>query len=155
MADDLAFIERMVDPEKIGDLIDNAIRLVETKNDPKAQRAIPRCYNRLWYVVADDNAIPNTVEWELWYALAAYESVLSLKNGRRTYAVRLKQKIKREDIFEAVCGAVRKGPTSFGFQKLVEMKRLDASFEEVVVRYPKEFPDDVVAQAKKSLAEYR
>jgi hypothetical protein len=149
MSDDLDFIERIVDPEEIGALIDNAIKLVETKNDERAQRAIPRSYNRLWQVVADENAIPDTIEWELWYALAAYESVLSLKNRKKTYAVRLKQKIKREDIFEAVCGAVRKGSSSYGFQKLAEMKRLDASFEEVVVRHPEEFPEDVVAQAKK------
>lgn len=155
MADDLSFIEALEDPEKIGDLIDNAKRLIEIRNDQRAQRALPRSYSRLWHVVASQNADPDSIEWELWYALAAYESVLSEKNGKKTYAVRLKQKIKRDDIFEAVCGAVRKGSNSFGFQKLVEMNRLDASFEQVVVRHPEMFPDDVVAEAEKSLREYR
>jgi hypothetical protein len=155
MSDDLLFIEKMEDPEKILSLIYNAQKRINTQNDERARKALYRSYNRLWQIIANYHAQPNTIEWELWYALTAYESALTEKNGKKTNATYLKRKIKKEDIFKAVCGAVMKGPNSFGFKKLAEMDRLDASFEEVVVRHPKEFPKDVVAQAKRSLAEYR
>jgi hypothetical protein len=151
MPSDLSFIKRINDPIILGNLIDNANRQLGGERRDEALRTRKEAYDRLWDVLASKNAPSNTLEWDLWVALSAYESLLSFKNGRKSYARRLRQKIKKSDIFEAACGAVRKGGGSFGFRYLVDMNRLDASFESVVLKHAHAFPEDVVERAKKTL----
>lgn len=153
MARDLSYIERTNDPVLLGNIIDNSRKEKPGVTKEEAEEARKRSLVQLWKVVANNNAPLTSLEWDLWYALAAYESLLGFKNGKKSYARRLRQKIKRSDIFEAACGAVRNGGGSFGFRYLVEMNRLDASFESIVIKHADAFPDDVVERAKRTLAQ--
>lgn len=153
MARDLSYIERTNDPVLLGNIIDNSRKDNPNISKEESDEARKRSLGQLWKVIADRNAPLTSLEWDLWYALAAYESLLGFKNGKKSYARRLRQKIKKSDIFEAACGAVRRGGGSFGFRYLVEMNRLDASFESVVLKHAHAFPNDVVERAKKTLDE--
>lgn len=151
MATDLSYIRRIKDPVLLGNIIDNANKKWFGEGHQKAREVRYEAYDQLWTVLAERNAIPDTLEWDLWIALAAYESILSDKNKRKSYAVKLRQKIKRSSIFQAACGAVLKGGSSYGFKKLLEMDRLDASFERIVLKHRTEFPANVVEMAEKTL----
>jgi hypothetical protein len=153
MARDLSYIERTNDPVLLGNVIDNSRKAKTGFTKEESEQAYKRALEQLWKVVANRNAPLTTLEWDLWYALAAYESLLGFKNGKKSYAQRLRQKIKRSDIFEAASGAVRRGGGSFGFRYLVEINRLDASFESVVLKHAHAFPEDVVERAKMTLDE--
>lgn len=153
MARDLSYIERTNDPILLGNVIDNSKKEKTTFTEEESIEARQRALGQLWKVVANRNAPLSSLEWDLWYALAAYESLLGFKNGKKSYARRLRQKIKKSDIFEAACGAVKKGGGSFGFRYLAEMNRLDASFESVVVKHADAFPADVVERATRTLKE--
>lgn len=153
MARDLSYIERINDPVLLGNIVDNSFKDKPGITTEERAEARQRALHTLWQVVASRNAPLTSLEWDLWYALAAYESLLGIKNGKKSYARRLRQKIKRSDIFEAACGAVRNGGGSFGFRYLVDMNRLDASFERIVLKHADAFPDDVVERAKRTLAQ--
>ena len=155
MARDLSYIERTNDPVLLGNIIDNSRKEKPGVTKEEAIEARKRSLAQLWKVVANNNAPLTSLEWDLWYALAAYESLLGFKNGKKSYARRLRQKIKRSDIFEAACGAVRNGGGSFGFRHLVDMNRLDASFESIVLKHADAFPADVVERAKRTLEEVK
>jgi hypothetical protein len=83
--------------------------------------------------------------------LTAYEELLTQKNGRRTAAVRTRQKIKNKG--EVVClsdWAWGKQPT-LGFQTLVENGLADLTAEYIVIEFAHRFPDVVVSSAEQKL----
>jgi hypothetical protein len=151
------FIPDIQNINELDRAIDKVWDTIEALKNQAAWEALNPAYTKRWTMVADKNAEPGTIEWKLWFALAAYESVLTRKNRltkKTTYAARLRQKIKRVGILKTVSDAVRNGPNSPGFQVLADWRRLDASFEKVVVTNPQHFPNDLVDQAKASLMKY-
>jgi len=83
--------------------------------------------------------------------LAAYEELLTQKNGRKTAAVRTRQKIKNKG--EVVClsdWAWSKQPT-LGFQTLVGNGLANLTAEYIVVEFAHRFPDIIIRSAEQKL----
>lgn len=82
--------------------------------------------------------------------LHAYEEALSLKNGKKTQARRLRNKLKTVSIKQTVSELVFKNGTA-GFKLLANAGLLEYSFENLVMIYKTEFPDTVVLKAEEKL----
>lgn len=82
--------------------------------------------------------------------LYAYEEALSLKNGKKTQARRLRNKLKTVSIKQTVSELVLKNGTD-GFNLLSNAGLLEYSFENLVMTYKTEFPDTVVLKAEEKL----
>lgn len=91
---------------------------------------------------------------EFWESLAAYEQILTEKNGRTTSATQTRQKIKnkgvRQSLFEWTQGNIETN----GFTRLVEKCFPEYMGEYLVVKYGDRFPTDVVDLARKRLDEH-
>lgn len=83
----------------------------------------------------------------------AYEEVLARKNGRKTRANRTWQMIDEYGILAAVARIVTRRKETDGYALLVEMGMEDMTFEQVVLRHPKEFDVDVIAAARSRLSD--
>ena len=86
--------------------------------------------------------------------LAAYERLLTEKNGRRTPASRTRQKIANKGVRQSLIEWTRGKIETDGFKLLVEKGLSERTGEYLVVRYQDRFPPDVVDLARKRLAEY-
>lgn len=86
--------------------------------------------------------------------LAAYEQLLTEKNGRNTPASRTRQKIANKGVRQSLIEWTRGKVETNGFKLLVEAGLPEYTGEYLVVRYAPRFPDDVVALAKDRLGEH-
>jgi hypothetical protein len=91
-------------------------------------------------------------ERECLEAIYAYEQVLSAKNQRKTSASRTWPMVRRHGIIGAVERAVNRKDETVGYSALVEMGLQDYAFEAVVVRYPKLFSAEALAQSQARIA---
>ena len=127
--------------------------LTAGKDTENAQKVHDAAVGRYWKVSAAKHDTDVALERALWTALHAYEYLKSQGKARSVQATYLRRKINNTDIVTAVSGAVLKGGKTAGLQALRDMDRLDCSFEAVVVKYADSFDGDVVAAAKRTLAE--
>ena len=95
-----------------------------------------------------------SAEREAWEGVLAYEAVLSAKHGRRIYASRTRQMIKRHGIMGAVERAVNRRSPTVGYRALIEAGMQEFAFENVVVRHPELFSPETVARARTRLEEW-
>jgi len=96
----------------------------------------------------------SAAELEALQAVYAYEEVLSAKKGKRIYASRTWQMIKRHGILGAVERAVNREAETAGYKALVEMGMQDFAFEAVIVRYPELFSPEAVKHANARVEEW-
>ena len=87
-------------------------------------------------------------------ALAFYESYLSNKNGRNTKAMRTRQKLARDGIYQTIINLVKSKDDAVGFTALVPFG-IDYTFEAIVIRHARVFPADVVCIAENRLSRYK
>jgi hypothetical protein len=92
-----------------------------------------------------------TAEREALEAVYAYERVLSTKRGKKVYAARTWQMIKRHGIIEAVERAVNRDADTAGYTALVEMDMQDFAFEAVILRHPDVFSKEAVSRSTERL----
>jgi len=90
-------------------------------------------------------------EREALEAVYAYERVLSMTRGKKVYAARTWQMIKRHGIIEAVERIVKRDADAIGFTALVEMDMQDFAFEAVVLRHPEVFSSEAVSRSAERL----
>jgi hypothetical protein len=83
--------------------------------------------------------------------LAAYEQILSEKNGRNQPAGRTRQKIENKGVRQSLIEWTRQKQPSSGFTLLVERGMPEFTGEFIVARFPSRFPEDVVALARERL----
>ncbi len=83
--------------------------------------------------------------------LAAYEQLLSEKNGRNQPAGRTRQKIANKGVHQSLIEWTRGKIETNGFKLLVEAGLPEFTGEYLVVRYANRFPEDVVALARERL----
>jgi hypothetical protein len=88
---------------------------------------------------------------DFYRTLAAYEQLLSEKNGRNQPAGRTRQKIANKGVHQSLIEWTRGKVETNGFKLLVDAGLTEFTGEYLVVRYAKRFPDDVVALAKERL----
>ena len=83
--------------------------------------------------------------------LAAYEELLSEKNGRRTTASRTRMKLKNKGLHQCLVDWTLATDTSSGFDILVERGLGELTGEFLVVKYANEFDDYIVDAARHRL----
>jgi len=94
-----------------------------------------------------------SIEEQCWQAVCAYEDVLTQKNGKKTYARRIRNSAKNKGIVLAIAGSVSRRIDTSGFLLLNKLGLLEYSFEAVVVKFEDEFSNEVIENAKKRLLE--
>ncbi len=120
-------------------------------------RNLPDVYNaafkRFCELVGTANDDPSDpLVSDFYKTLAAYEQLLTEKNGRTTLASRTRQKIDNKGIHESLIEWTWGKIETNGFKLLVEKGLSEYTGEYLVVRYADRFPDDIVTLAKRRLA---
>jgi hypothetical protein len=107
--------------------------------------AVFRRYCELVGHAADDPADP--LVRGFYETLAAYEQLLTEKNGRTTTASRTRQKIDNKGVHESLIEWTRAKTETEGFHLLVAKGLPEFTGEYLVVKHADRFPATVVSQA--------
>jgi len=86
--------------------------------------------------------------------LAAYEQILSEKNGKPTRASRTRQKITNKGVHKSLAEWTKGKEETNGFKLLVEAGMPEYTGEHLVLRYASRFPEDIVALARERLTSH-
>ncbi len=113
------------------------------------QRNLPDVYNtvfrRMCQLVGSANDDPNDpLVKEFYETLAAYEQLLTEKNGRTQPAHRTRQKIANKGVYDSLIEWTRGKTETEGFRILVDAGLPEYTGEYLVVRYARRFPANIV-----------
>jgi hypothetical protein len=112
-------------------------------------------FRRFCELVGTENDDPSDpLVRDFYETLAAYEQLLTEKNGRTTAASRTRQKIDNKGVHQSLIEWTRGKAETNGFKLLVEKGLPEFTGEYLVVRYADRFPNDVVELARKRLTEH-
>jgi hypothetical protein len=140
----LAQIAALEDPGRLRAIIVNARRL-------KSQVVEAAAFERLCFVQPE--AMPGTVEHEVWQSVHALEELLKEERGKTVLLNRTRQKISRDGEAKTAADLTLRPNPSQGFQDLIERGHPELLFEAVVLRHPQTFGQDVLAAAAARLTE--
>ena len=120
-------------------------------------RDLPDVYNaafkRFCELIGNANDDPSDpLVRDFYETLAAYEQLLTEKNGRTTAASRTRQKIDNKGVHQSLVEWTRGKVETNGFKLLVEKGLPEYTGEYLVLRYANRFPEDVVVLARSRLA---
>jgi hypothetical protein len=101
----------------------------------------------------DDPADP--LVRDFYETLAAYEQLLTEKNGRNTAASRTRQKITNKGVHQSLIEWTRGKAETNGFILLVEAGLPEFTGEYLVTKYENRFPHDVVTLARERLLKHK
>src|SRR5262245_43316553 len=85
---------------------------------------------------------------DVWKAIAAFELLMTERNGKTTRASRTRQKLKKDGPIKLVADLTLRPEPSDGFKTLVENGMADLTFEHIALRHPNQFGEDVIAAAR-------
>lgn len=119
-------------------------------------RNLPEVYNavfrRMCQLVGSENDDPSDpLVRDFFETLAAYEQLLTEKNGRSQLAHRTRQKISNKGVYQSLIEWTRGKAETEGFKLLVQAGLPEFTGEYLVVRYAERFPEDVVNAARERL----
>jgi len=135
-------IEDYTDPTALRTIMENATRV----GDNDISR---RAFRRLCALEGLDQSDP--LHRDFYETLAAYELLLTQKNGRTTKASRTRQKLKNKGVISCLEDwAISKAPTE-GFELLVQHGLIELTGEYLVLKYPAHFSTTAVTTAKTRL----
>lgn len=134
-------IKQINDKQQLLNLISNAQRL--GREDIKNI-----ALKRLCELESIDMSDP--LERDFFQVLAAYEYMLTEKNGRTTKATRVRQKLKNKGLKQCLIDWAL-GPKTQGFEQLIEQGLGELTAEHLVVKYSYEFSKEVVVAAEQKL----
>jgi hypothetical protein len=120
------------------------------RNLPEVYNAVFKQYCKLVGAANDDPSDP--LIRDFFETLAAYEQLLTEKNGRTTLASRTRQKIINKGVHQSLVDWTRGKEETSGFKLLVEVGLSEYTGEYLVMRYASRFPEDVVSLASHRLA---
>jgi hypothetical protein len=140
-------IAKLATPEDCEKFAKNAIRLGRADLADEARR-------RAVELRAEKYGASTQAEKECLQAVYAYEEVLSKKNGRRTYASRTWQMIKRHGVLAAAERAVNRETETVGYKALAEMGLQQYAFEAVILRHPELFSAEAVERSRERMREW-
>lgn len=89
---------------------------------------------------------------DFYETLAAYEQLLSEKNGRATRASRTRMKLKSKGLVACLEDWAKSKEPSEGFELLVANGLAEMTGEQIVLKYPDQFSPEAIAGAKARLA---
>lgn len=115
-------------------------------------RAVFRRYCELVGEQSEDPSDPLIRDFH--EALAAYEQLLTEKNGRNTPASRTRSKIANKGIHQSLLEWTRGKVETNGFTLLVEKAIPEYTAEYLVAKYAARFPSDVVELARDRLTKH-
>lgn len=91
------------------------------------------------------------LEREFYSTLAAYEELLSEKNGKTTKASRTRQKLQRRGVIQCLEDwAVANAPTD-GFKLLIDTGLIELTGEHLMLKYPEHFSRNALENARHRL----
>jgi hypothetical protein len=122
---------------------------VEVKHPVLAKQARRRAVE----LRAEKYGAKSEVEQEALRCIYAFEEARSQQTGKRARANRTWQSIQRNGILPTVDRVVARRKATEGYDALVEAGLDDFTFEAVVLKYPKSFSAEAVAQAKARLGD--
>ena len=109
-------------------------------------------FRRYCEIVGRENDDPaDPLVRDFYETLAAYEQLLTEKNGRNTPASRTRQKIANKGVYQSLVEWTRGKVETNGFKLLVEKGLPEYTGEYLVARYADRFPADVVELAHERL----
>ena len=91
---------------------------------------------------------------DFYETLAAYEQLLTEKNGRNTPAQRTRRKIANKGVHQSLIEWTRGNVETNGFKLLIGAGLPEYTGEYLVARYSSRFPPDVVILARERLAKH-
>ena len=138
-------VEDYDDPEAVRRLMANAKRLNDDEIWWRAFKHLCRLEGQIWN---------DPLEREFYETLAAYEQLLTEKNGRKTPASRTRQKLANKGLNQCLEDwAVMSKPTG-GFELLVKNGLAELTGEYLVIKYRSQFSEKAIAAAQRRLDEY-
>jgi hypothetical protein len=96
----------------------------------------------------------NTVEERVLESVRVYRELLKHKHGRNQAAGYTEREIKKYGPREALIRTIRRGKKTDGLKLLAAHDRLDCAYEQIAIDFAHELPEDVVARAGATLAEF-
>lgn len=136
-------IEDYTDAKQLENLMSNAKRL---GNDEIYWKAFSR------FCALQGISAADPLEREFLSTLAAYERLLTEKNGRTTLAARTRQKLRNKGVVQCLEDwALQDKPTD-GFHLLIAKGLKMLTGEYLVIKYPEKFSSSAVQAAHKRLA---
>jgi hypothetical protein len=136
-------ISDYTDREELRGLMFNAKRL---KRDDVWKEA----FRRLCALEGLDQT--NPLHCDFYQMLAAYEELLTEKNGRTTRATRTRQKLKNKGVTQCLEDWAISSVSTQGFDLLVKNNMSELTCEYLVLKYSDQFSIEAVAAAKARLA---
>jgi len=136
-------ISAYTDPAALRTLMQNAKRMGRSDIWREA-------FQRLCSLEGADQTEP--LHREFYETLAAYEQLLSEKNGRATRASRTRMKLKAKGVVACLEDWARSKEPTEGFELLVANDLVEMAGEQIVLKYPDQFSPEAVAGAKARLA---
>lgn len=131
------------DPNDLRTLMTNAKRL---GRDDIWREA----FQRLCSLEGADQTEP--LHRDFYQTLAAYEHLLSQKNGRATRASRTRLKLKSKGVVQCLEDWVTSKTPTEGYELLMANGMAEMTGERLVLKYPEQFSADATAAAKARLA---
>ena len=138
---DYSKIKQLKDKQQLLNLISNSKRL--GREDIK-NNALKRLCE------LEGVNVNEPLERDFFQVLAAYEYMLTEKNGRTTKATRVRQKLKNKGLKQCLVDWTL-GPNTQGFEQLIEQGLSELTAEYLVVKYSNEFSKDIVMAAEQKL----
>ena len=141
----------MYDVAKLNTLADcrTVMQRAQQRNLPDVYQAV---FRRMCQLVGSENDDPDDqLVRDFYETLAAYEQILTEKNGRTTAASRTRQKISNKGVYQSLIEWTRGKAETNGFKLLVEAGLPEFTGEYLVVKYADRFPPDVVSLAQARL----
>ena len=142
----------MYDVSKLKTL-DDCRTVMQRARDRDLSDVYNAAFKRLCELIGNANDDPSDpLVRDFYETLAAYEQLLTEKNGRTTAASRTRQKIDNKGVHQSLIEWTRGKAETNGFKLLVEKGLPEYTGEYLVLRYANRFPEDVVALARSRLA---
>jgi hypothetical protein len=137
-------IEEYTDPNALQRIMENAARA----SDEDLRR---RTFRRLCALKGMEQTDP--LHRDFYETLAAYELLLTQKNGRATNASYTRRKLKNKGVVQCLEDwAISKAPTD-GFELLIKQGFFELTGEFLVLKYPARFSETAVKNARTRLTD--
>ena len=127
-------------------------RVLERARARRMDEVYTEVFRRLCELVGNENDDPDdSLVRDFYETLAAYEQLLTEKNGKNTPASRTRQKIANKGVYQSLVEWTRGKIETNGFTLLVDAGLPEYTGEYLVIRYADRFPLDVVRLARERL----
>jgi len=136
--------EDMITSDEVRSLMKNATKLGEAG-------IVERCRRRLFEIAGEPFDDP--LHRRFWQMIAAYEELLTTKNGKKTRANRTRQKVEKKGIISTLQSWVHANETT-GFETLMAAGLPEYTGEYIILEFPQRFEKTDLQAAIERLNEY-